>query len=362
MDRMKRQLPIVLISVSKDMTRIAEEVLRQLSLDIKIVTLDQYPTPKSIADYFKETQVFITRGKRVAKISELTGKSVVNIDFDAHDIIRQVSAIAQKDVTKIAVCGIKEFVGNSKVSYKMGSLDVTICPIEVKDTDVVFESLLKEGYGGFVGGRSLEQACDKAQVVYKSLDNNIESISKAIKNALELYEIQEVEKSKNRLRDEQTRNLSQALNESLESASSTTEELSASAVELANISKNNENAVSQVLKTVKSTSEIVKFVKNISDQTNLLGLNAAIEAARSGEHGKGFSVVAEEVRKLAKDSAIQSDQIGKMLTSLAKQMDVLTSDTSHVSHICQEQAEANDHVAQMIAELQETSIELVELI
>lgn len=120
--------------------------------------------------------------------------------------------------------------------------------------------------------------------------------------------------------------------------------------------------VSEGVMMLKNESDMITgfadTIQDISDQTNLLSLNASIEAARAGEAGRGFSVVAEEIRKLADQSAEAANEIKRQVESIASKTQVTVSTADSAREIVKEESVIVDKVSDLFSEMNDQILTL----
>jgi len=130
---------------------------------------------------------------------------------------------------------------------------------------------------------------------------------------------------------------------------------------LANMSLSLLNETNLANEKAKESDEIVGIIDDISKQTNLLGLNASIEAARAGEYGKGFTVVAKEIRKLSNSTKESIHKIESIIGNVSTSIGSIDDNLNKINDVTQNQSAAIQQISAAIQELNDTTHKLKEL-
>lgn len=148
---------------------------------------------------------------------------------------------------------------------------------------------------------------------------------------------------------------------SSEEISASTEELASSASDMKNQMNFLIEAHQEMHKKMNQTGEILEIINSIAQSSRMLGLNAGIEAARSGEHGRGFSIVAQEIAKLANRSTDSVEQIRSLLNSVKEQVQSVADIVNQTVVIADQQSTATNEIADAIQNLADVATDVEEL-
>ncbi len=231
------------------------------------------------------TVLSITRplGRMQASISEVEEKSdfTIQIQADSNDEVGQATQAFNRLMGKV-----NEIIAHVRASVE----GIAIASQELNQSTVMVTQ----------GSLQQSEATIEAAASARALSVSMSGISQRTDESEKLSEQGQVE----------TQQAIAITRESMSNMGQTAETIKESAVNVSMLSESSEKI-----------SGIITAIKEIADQTNLLALNAAIEAARAGEQGRGFAVVADEVRKLSERTSNSTVEISKLISTIQSQIE-----------------------------------------
>jgi methyl-accepting chemotaxis protein len=351
---------ILFVAVSDKMATLASQVTTQMGLNLPIV-IGTSAEIQTIINNYPNTEVFISRGRSSRVLTELANKPVVEITSSLNDILDPIQKLTSRGIDKIAVLASAKLIGDAAQDYKLGNYDILMRPFEPAEFESLALKLYNLGVKGLVATTIDLKIAQKYGMEVEPLDSEAASIKRAINEAIRIAKAQGIERLKEREKAEKIHRYSTELYNAIEHAASAVEELTASSEELAATSQETANIAQRAFKEVQNTSAILEIISSVAKQINMLGLNAAIEASRAGEYGRGFSVVASEVRKLASESRESAQNINNLLNSFRDSVESVLKNVEQSNVIAKEQSESNQNIAQMLDNLREVGRNLMDM-
>ncbi len=194
-------------------------------------------------------------------------------------------------------------------------------------------------HGGMIGSVGVSGDPIYTEMVCKTVVNMIKYVLKFI---------EERNHHEQKLKD-----ILSELQTGVENTTASVQEITAGMEDLKKTEQEVLNTAERAQDYLQSINEVTRFIEKIANQTQMLALNATIEAARAGNQGRGFNVVAEEVRKLADESKSKTGEIEVSITKMQTEIPKIVDGIEQNFNVVEEQTKALDSITSSMEELQQ---------
>ncbi|WLR51832.1 methyl-accepting chemotaxis protein [Bacillus tianshenii] len=252
----------------------------------------------------------------------LIGLSVLVSWLMARYFIRPINALSKfmervsnGDLTEKMNVKSKDEIGKLLLSVNkmVDSLREIANKINVLATDVSKDSLTLQEQSDVSGNvsRVITDAMEEVASGAELLSSDLVHMSEYVNGSVSSIDNMNQNLAKIAKHSRETKGASEQGKQAMENMSGNMQTIVSQSNESTRLMQSLDNRLQQI-------SEITKMIQDISEQTNLLSLNASIEAAQAGEHGRGFAVVAQEVKNLAQQSSASVDRVSSLITEIQR--------------------------------------------
>ena len=275
---------------------------------------------------------FITRG-----ITQPIIKSVQFTETMANGDFRESLEIHQKDEIGTLSNALNKMITNLRSMIKSISQNVSSLSSSSTELATISEQLSN-------GADDSSKRSNSVATATEEMSSNMTTVAAAVEQASSNVEMVA----------SAAEQMTTTINEIAGNASKT-REITSSAVEK---SKNASSRVHELGAAATEIGTVTETITNISEQTNLLALNATIEAARAGDAGKGFAVVANEIKELAKQTALATEEIKKQIEGIQQSTSSSVLEIGQITDVIQN---VNEYVTAIAAAIEEQSVAIKDI-